>query len=96
LAYLEAKRGKEAATEFQKIVDRRGISPLTLEWALALVGLARAHAAVGNIPASRDSYRRVLLLWNNADPDLEIARRVRLESQAIERRVMSNAVIEKN
>jgi DNA-binding winged helix-turn-helix (wHTH) protein/tetratricopeptide (TPR) repeat protein len=83
IGYLEAKRGKDAAMEFQKVVDQRGISPLSPEWALALVGLARAHAATGDVPASRASYQRVLSLWKNADPDLAIVQRVRLESQKL-------------
>src|SRR5215467_9170360 len=29
LAYLQAKSGREAAVEFQKILDHRGVSPLS-------------------------------------------------------------------
>ena len=83
IAHMEAQRSKDAAIDFQKIVDRRGISPLTLEWALALIGLARAQAAAGDLPASRASYQRILALWKNADADLEIVQRVKRESQKL-------------
>jgi DNA-binding winged helix-turn-helix (wHTH) protein/tetratricopeptide (TPR) repeat protein len=79
MAYLDAQRGKDAAVEFQKIVDRRGIAPLAPEWPLALVGLARAHAAAGDLSASRASYQRVLSVWKNADPDLEIVQQIKTE-----------------
>lgn len=90
MAYLDAQRGKDAAVEFQKIVDRRGISPLAPEWPLALVGLARAHAAAGDLSASRASYQRVLSVWKNADQDLEIAQQIKTELRKLNERSHGN------
>jgi tetratricopeptide (TPR) repeat protein len=71
-ALLAAGQAREAAAEFQKILDHRGIvlnSPLG---ALAHVGLARAHAASGNNTAARSAYQDFLALWKDADPDVPI------------------------
>jgi eukaryotic-like serine/threonine-protein kinase len=91
IAYLDAQRGSDAVVEFQKIVDRRGTSPLAPEWALALVGLARAHRAAGDFSASRIAYQRIGSVWKNADPDLAIARQ-----RMAELRNLNRLVIEKN
>jgi eukaryotic-like serine/threonine-protein kinase len=89
MAYLDAQRNTDAAVEFQKIVDRRGIHPLAPEWALALVGLARARAAAGDLPASRAAYQRVLSLWKSADPDLEIAQQMKAELRKLNQQIES-------
>jgi hypothetical protein len=84
IAYLDARRGRAAVIEFQKIANRRGIMPLATEWALALVGLARAQADAGDFLASRASYQRALSVWKNADPDLEIAQQIKAESHKLD------------
>ena len=69
---VAAGQAREAAAEFQKILDHRGIvlnSPLG---ALAHVGLARAHAASGNNAAARSAYQDFFALWKDADPDVPI------------------------
>jgi eukaryotic-like serine/threonine-protein kinase len=72
LAYLEAKRGPEAAVEFQKIVDRRGISPTTPEHSLAKLGLGRAYQMTGDTAKAKAAYQDFLALWKDADPDIPI------------------------
>ena len=47
-AYLKQRAGKEAAAEFQKILDHRGIEPLSAFYPLAHPGLARALALTGD------------------------------------------------
>src|SRR5439155_24043814 len=42
LAYLQIKSGREAATEFQKIIDHPGVDPLKILHTLAQLELARA------------------------------------------------------
>jgi eukaryotic-like serine/threonine-protein kinase len=71
-ALLAAGQAREAAAEFQKILDHRGIvlnSPLG---ALAHVGLARALVASGNSAAARTAYQDFFALWKDADPDVPI------------------------
>ncbi len=47
--YLDLKRGPEAAAEFQKIIDHRGVDPMSELRPLAHVGLARAAAISGDV-----------------------------------------------
>jgi tetratricopeptide (TPR) repeat protein len=72
LAYMELQSGKEAATQFQKIVDNRGVVPASIYWPLAHLGLARAYAVTGESHKSLAQYREFLALWKNADPDLPL------------------------
>jgi tetratricopeptide (TPR) repeat protein len=71
-AYLAARQGSEAAAEFQKILDHRGIvwdSPIG---ALAHLGLARAYAMQGDTTKAKAAYQDFLALWKDADPDIPI------------------------
>jgi DNA-binding winged helix-turn-helix (wHTH) protein/tetratricopeptide (TPR) repeat protein len=70
LAYLELKSGKEAAPQFQKILDNRGVVMTDIYWPLAHLGLARAYAQTGDIEKSLAMYRELLAFWRNADADL--------------------------
>jgi serine/threonine protein kinase/tetratricopeptide (TPR) repeat protein len=79
LAYLRAKQGEQAASEFDKILAHRGIlknSPLS---ALAQLQLARAHALSGDKPAARRSYQDFLSLWQQADTDLPLLKEAQTE-----------------
>src|SRR5579862_754053 len=79
LAYLEAKRGPEAAAEFQKIIDHRGIDPTGLEHPLAHLGLGRAYLLTGDTAKAKASYQDFLALWKDADPDIPILKQARAE-----------------
>ena len=79
LAYLELKSGKEAAAQFQKILDNRGVVMTDIYWPLAHLGLARAYAQIGETEKSLAQYREFLTLWKNADPDLRILREAKAE-----------------
>jgi tetratricopeptide (TPR) repeat protein len=72
LTYLDMKRGQEAGAEFQKIIDRRGVDPMSELRPLAHVGLARAAAMNGDVPKARTSYQNFFALWKDADQDLPI------------------------
>jgi hypothetical protein len=71
-AFLAARRGEEAAAEFQKILDHRGVVLDSLVGSLAHVGLARAHALQGDVPRARAAYENFLNLWKDADKDVPI------------------------
>jgi len=79
LAYLQAKQGKEAAAEFQKILDHRGVDPISLEYALAFVGLGRAYALAGDTAKARTAYQDFFAMWKNADPDIPILEQAEAE-----------------
>jgi eukaryotic-like serine/threonine-protein kinase len=70
LAYLQLNSGKQAASQFQKIADNRGVVAVDIYWPLAHLGLARAYAMGGDIDKARAMYRAFLAQWKDADPDL--------------------------
>jgi tetratricopeptide (TPR) repeat protein len=71
-AFLALKRGEEAAAEFQKILDHRGITGFHGEYPVAIVELARAKALMGDEAGARKSYEEFLEMWKDADPDVPI------------------------
>ena len=78
-AYLQARNGKEAAAEFQRIISHRGIVlnfPLA---AVAHLGLARAHALEGDTANARVAYEDFLKLWKDADSNIPLLREARTE-----------------
>ena len=82
-AYLQAKRGAEAAAEFQKIVDHRGIDSTFVEHPLAKLGLGRAYAMTGDTAKARAAYQDFLALWKDADPDVPILKEAKAEYEKL-------------
>jgi eukaryotic-like serine/threonine-protein kinase len=78
-AYLQAKRGTDAAAEFQKIVDHRGINPTGVEHSLAKLGLGRAYVTTGDAARARAAYQDFLALWKDADPEIPILKEAKAE-----------------
>jgi serine/threonine protein kinase/tetratricopeptide (TPR) repeat protein len=72
LAYLELKSGKEAESQFQKILDNHGLVSTHVNWPLAHLGLARAYALTGDAAKSRTAYQEFFSLWKDADPGIPI------------------------
>jgi tetratricopeptide (TPR) repeat protein len=71
-AYLMLHDGNEAAAEFQKFIDHRGLV-VNFPWgALARLGLARAYAMQGDTAKAKSAYQDFLTLWKDADPDIPI------------------------
>ena len=89
-AYLAAGYGAEAAREFQKIFDHRGITIGDSFSVLAHLGLARAYALQARSAQGTDAdalrakargaYNDFLTLWKDADPDIPILKQARAES----------------
>jgi len=79
LAYLALRDGTAAAAEFQKVLDHRGIAPLSVLYPLAFLQQGRAYVLVGDIPDARRAYESFLTLWKDADPDLPILQEARRE-----------------
>jgi len=78
-AYLAARRGTEAAAEFQKILDHRGIVVNGPIGALAHLGLARACRLQGDTAKAKAAYQDFLRLWKDADPDIPILKQAKGE-----------------
>jgi Tfp pilus assembly protein PilF len=72
LAYLQLRQGSEAAVEFQKILDHRGIVINSPIGALAHLQLARAYTMQGDTAKARAAYQDFLTLWKDADPDIPV------------------------
>jgi len=71
-AYLAAKNGAAAATEFQKILDHSGVVGNEPIGALAHLGLGRAYALSGDSAKAKSAYHDFFALWKNADPDVPL------------------------
>src|SRR6476469_5451295 len=79
LAYLAAHRGAEAAAEFQKILDHRGIVGADPVGALAHLQLGRAFALSGDKTKAKVAYQDFLTLWKDADRDIPILQQAKAE-----------------
>jgi tetratricopeptide (TPR) repeat protein len=79
LDYLATHQGSEAAVEFQKILDHRGIVVSDPIGALAHLQLGRAYALSGNKTKAKSAYQDFLTLWKAADPDIPILKQARAE-----------------
>ena len=71
-AYLAGGQVKEAAAEFQRILDNRGITLNSPIGSLARLGLGRALAAAGETDRARTAYQDFFALWKDADPDIPL------------------------
>ena len=78
-AYLQAGRGREAAAEFQKVLDHRGIVLADPIGALAHLQLGRAHVISGDMAKAKNAYQDFLTLWKDADEDIPVLRQARAE-----------------
>jgi tetratricopeptide (TPR) repeat protein len=78
-AYLAARRGSEAAAEFQKILDHRGLVLNQPIGALAHLGLGRAYVLQGDISKAKAAYQDFLVLWKDADPDIPVLLQAKAE-----------------
>jgi serine/threonine protein kinase/tetratricopeptide (TPR) repeat protein len=78
-AYLQAKRGTEAAAEFQKMVDHPGINPLGPEHSLAKLGLGRAYVMTGDTAKAKAAYQDFFALWKDADPEIPLLKEAKAE-----------------
>jgi eukaryotic-like serine/threonine-protein kinase len=88
-AYLAAGQGKEAAVDFQKLLDHSGIVWNCWTEALAHLGVARANALQAKTSQGADAnaarvralaaYQDFLTLWKDADPDIPILKQAKAE-----------------
>jgi tetratricopeptide (TPR) repeat protein len=78
-AFVAANRYAEAAAEFQKIVDHRGIVGADPISALTYLQLGRVFALSGDRIKAKATYETFLALWKDADPDVPIMKRAKGE-----------------
>jgi eukaryotic-like serine/threonine-protein kinase len=78
-AYLALHQGAQAAAEFQKIVDHRGIVISDPVGALAHLELGRAYVMAGDEVKGKAAYREFLELWKDGDSNLPVLKQAKLE-----------------
>jgi eukaryotic-like serine/threonine-protein kinase len=78
-AYLSLHKGADAATEFQKLIDHRGITISDPISAVARLQLARAYVMAGDKTKAKNGYEDFLDLWKEADPDIPILKEAKVE-----------------
>ena len=78
-AFLAGRRYAEAAAEFQKILDHRGIVGLDPIGALAHLNLGRAYTSSGDNAKGKSAYQTFFTLWKDADPDIPILKQAKAE-----------------
>jgi tetratricopeptide (TPR) repeat protein len=76
---LASHRGTEAAAEFQKIVDHRGLVLNSPIGALAHLQIGRAYVMVGDKVKAKAAYGDFLTLWKDADSDIPILKQAKAE-----------------
>jgi len=77
LALLAVHRGADAAAEFQKIIDRRGVVVSDPVGALARYQLGRAYATAGDTAKAKSTLDEVRALWKDGDRDAPIVKEAR-------------------
>jgi tetratricopeptide (TPR) repeat protein len=78
-ALIAAHRYAEAAAEFQKILNHRGIVGLDPIGALAHLQLGRVFALLGDKAKAKAAYDAFFILWKDADSDIPILKTAKAE-----------------
>jgi DNA-binding winged helix-turn-helix (wHTH) protein len=84
LAHLAAHQGAEAAAEFRKILDHRGLVILDPIGALARLELGRAYALSKDTAKARTAYEDFLVLWKDADTGIPVLGQAKSEYGRLE------------
>ena len=85
LAFLNLNRGAEAALEFQKLLNHRGVVVNDPVGAITRLQLGRALAIAGDKANARSAYEVFLNLWKDADKDLPLLVTAKAEYAALSR-----------
>jgi serine/threonine protein kinase/tetratricopeptide (TPR) repeat protein len=78
-AYLANRQWEQAAGEFQKILNHRGLVWNFPLGALAHLQLGRAYAGAGDNAKAVSAYHEFLTLWQDGDPDIPRLREAKAE-----------------
>ena len=79
LAFLAARQGTQAAPEFRKILDHRGLIGADPVGALARLQLGRALVMAGQNNEAKAAYKDFLTLWSRADATIPILNQAKSE-----------------
>jgi eukaryotic-like serine/threonine-protein kinase len=82
-AFLRAHDGAKAAVEYQKILDHQGLDPVSIDFPLAHLGLARAYALQGDAAKAKIAYQDFFAAWKDADPDVPVLKTAKAEYEKL-------------
>ena len=82
-AYLAEGRGAEAAAEFRKMLEHRGVVVSDPVGALARLQLGRAYRMAGDRVRAQAAYADFLALWKDADADVPVLEEARRENRGL-------------
>jgi len=82
-AFLAEGRGAEAAKEFRKMLDHRGVMASDPISALARLELGRAYRLSGDSVKAKAAYEDFFTLWKDADVNAPVLMEARSEYKAI-------------
>jgi hypothetical protein len=77
--FIAARPYAEAAAEFQKILDHRGIVGPDTIGALAQLQLGRVFVLSGDKTRAKAAYEAFLTLWKDADGDIPVLKSAKAE-----------------
>ena len=77
--YLAAHQHSEAAAEFQKILEHRGIVVGDPIGAMARLQLARVYVLSGDVAKAKAAYKDFFTLWKDSDPDIPVLKDAKRE-----------------
>jgi len=80
---LALRKGAEAAAEFERILDHRGLLLVDPLGARVRVDLGRAWTMAGDRVKARAAYEDFLTLWKDADPDVPLLAQAKAEYAAL-------------
>ena len=78
-AYLAHRQAPQAAAEFRKILEHRGLLFADPIAAMARLQLGRAYATSGDANKAKSLYADFFSLWKDADPDIPILKQAKAE-----------------
>jgi tetratricopeptide (TPR) repeat protein len=85
-AYLKLGQARQAAAEFQKIIDHRSVVQNFVLGALAHLQLGRAEAMSGNKELARKSYQDFFSLWKDAEPGGRVLEEAKAEYAKVQQK----------
>ena len=83
-ACLKIGDGPKALAEYQKILDHRGVDPVSVFYPLAHLGVARAYALQKDSAHARTAYQDFFAAWKDADPDIPILKQAHAEYEKLQ------------
>jgi eukaryotic-like serine/threonine-protein kinase len=83
-AFLKARDARNAAAEYQKILDHQGLDPTNPFYSLSRLGLGRAYAVQGDTNKAKTAYQDFLAYWKDADSDVPLLRQAKAEYAKIQ------------